>query len=66
MDGLVVLAIVVGFVAFLAVRARGKVGTYPDRDANPRRPVSGGMHMGPIGNDLVDPGPRDGETRPLE
>jgi hypothetical protein len=48
------------------VRARAKVGTYSDRDANPRRPVSGGMHMGTIGNDLVDPGPQDGGTRPLE
>jgi hypothetical protein len=61
-----VLALIMGFIAFLAVRARGSVGTFSDRAGNPKRPVSGGMHVGTIGNDLVDPGPRGGGTRPLD
>ena len=58
MEIYVVLALIISFIAFLAVRASGSVGTYSDRARNPKRPVSGGMHVGTIGNDLVDPGPR--------
>ena len=66
MEGLVILALIVGFVAFLAYRARSKVGTFSDRAQNPKRPAMGGYGMGGPGNDLVDPGPRDGGTRPRE
>jgi|RhiMethySRZTD1v2_1073278.scaffolds.fasta_scaffold2474254_2 hypothetical protein len=67
MEGIVILALIIGAVAFLAYRARGKVGTFTDQDANPKRPVRGyrGMGGGP-GNDLIDPGPTDGGTRPTE
>jgi hypothetical protein len=70
MEGIVILALIVGFVAFLAFNARSKLGTYTDRDANPKRPARGGRGpagtWGGPGNDLIDPGPQDGGTRPLE
>jgi hypothetical protein len=70
MEGLVILALIVGFVAFLAFRARSSVGTYTEQDANPKRPAAGGRGpygtWGGPGNDLIDPGPKDGNTRPLE
>jgi hypothetical protein len=61
-----VLAIILGVVAFLAYRARGTVGTYSDAARNPKRPARDPIGMGGPGNDLIDPGPRDGNTRPLE
>ena len=70
MEGIVIVAIIVGFVALLAYRARSKVGTISGPAANPNRPVRTGR--GPAGiwggpdNDLIDPGPQDGGTRPLE
>jgi hypothetical protein len=66
MEILVILGLIFGSVAFLAFRARSKVGTYNDQAANPTRPAMGGYGMGGPGNDLVDPGPRDGGTRPRE
>lgn len=66
-EPIMVLALILGFVAFLAYRARSKVGTITERDNNPKRPVRGYRGMGPgPGNDLIDPGARDGGTRPLE
>lgn len=64
MEGLVILALIVGFVAFLAFRARSSVGTYSDQDGNPKRPARDPLGMGGPGNDLIDPGSRDGGTRP--
>ena len=66
MEGIVIIAIIVGFVAFLAYRARGKVGTFSDKASNPKRPAMGGYGMGGPGNDLIDPGPTDGGMRPRD
>jgi hypothetical protein len=72
MDGVVALAIVVGAIALLAFRARGKLG-YRDLTSDvrgeselPRRPVTGGYHMGQLGNDLLDDPTGDAGARPRE
>ena len=72
MEGLVVLAIIGGAIAFLAYRARGKAG-YRDLATDsrgmaeePRRPVSGGAHVGQLGNDLLDDRTGDAGVRPRE
>jgi hypothetical protein len=66
MEILFILALIVGGVAFLAFRARSRVGTYSDQARNPKRPARDPFGMGGPGNDLIDPGPRDGGTRPRE
>ena len=65
-EGLFIVALIVGAVASLAYRARAKVGTFDDVKGNPKRPAMGGYGMGGPGNDLIDPGPTDGGTRPRE
>jgi hypothetical protein len=71
MEGLVIVAIVVGAVGFLAYRARGKVGLGGHADIAaqkdiPRRPASGGLgaRLGGPGNDLLDDRTGDAGARP--
>jgi hypothetical protein len=73
MEGLAILGILVGTVVVLAWMGRGKVGTGSSADIAaqddiPGRPASGGagFRIGGPGNDLVDPGARDGNTRARE
>jgi hypothetical protein len=72
MEGIVTLALIAGVILFLAFRARGNVG-YGDRASDvrgqgdlPRRPVSGGYHVGQVGSDLLDDRTGDAGVRPRE
>ena len=69
MEGLAILAIVVGAIVLFAYLARGKagLGSHSDIAAQgniPRRPVSGGPHMGGPGNDLLDDRTGDAGAHP--
>jgi hypothetical protein len=73
MEAIVIVAIIVGAVVFLAYRARPKVG-YRDLESDVRgqgelrrRPVSGGLNrIGQLGNDLLDDRTGDAGVRPRE
>jgi hypothetical protein len=65
MEGLVILGLIV--VLFWMARGKAGVGSAAEIEAQadlPRRPVSGGPHMGGPGNDLLDDRTGDAGARP--